>query len=141
MSRKEKLEELRKEGINPYSNSFSPKQKISEIVDNYSDRSGDELAEIEDNFTIAGRIISIRDFGKSIFFNLVDRSSKIQCYVQKKIVGEDELKKFKKYIDIADFLGVSGTLFKTKTGELFLSSPCLQRLCGRYQKNGMVCKM
>ena len=119
--RKEKLNELRKEGINPYSNSFSPKQKISDLIDNYSNKSGEELAEIDDNFSIAGRIISIRDFGKSIFLHLVDRSARIQCYIQKKIVGDEEIKKFKKYVDIADFVGVNGTLFKTKTGELTLN--------------------
>lgn len=118
--RKEKLNELRKEGINPFSNSFSPKEKISEILSKYSDTNSEEFAEIERIFTIAGRVMSKRDFGKSLFFNLVDRSGRMQCYIQKNVIGDEEFSKFKKYVDIGDFIGVMGTLFKTKTGELTL---------------------
>ncbi|NIT14415.1 MAG: lysine--tRNA ligase [Candidatus Dadabacteria bacterium] len=121
-----KVNELIEQGINPYSNDFKPANCTHDMVNKYSDYDGDELKDITTQFSIAGRVISIRDFGKSAFFHLKDGSGKIQCFIQKNQVGEEKIKFFKKYVDIGDFVGVKGSLFKTKTGELTLNTTELQ---------------
>jgi lysyl-tRNA synthetase class 2 len=117
-----KVEELIDLNINPYPNDFKPSSLASELIEKYLDVDGDELKSLQTEFSVAGRVISIRDFGKSAFFHVKDRSAKIQCFVQKNQIGDDKIKFFKKFIDIGDFIGVTGKLFKTKTGELTLNS-------------------
>ncbi len=116
--RKEKLEELKDSGINPFSNDFKPDHLASDIVSKYAELPGEELAEVKDEFSFAGRVMAIRDFGKSAFFHIADRSGRIQGYLKRDVVGEDQQKAFKKFVDLGDFIGIKGTLFKTKTGEL-----------------------
>lgn len=116
--RKEKLEELQDSGINPFANDFKPDHLASDLITKYADLSGEELIEVKDEFSLAGRVMAIRDFGKSAFFHIADRSGRIQGYIKKNVVGEDEHKAFKKFVDLGDFVGIKGTLFKTKTGEL-----------------------
>ncbi|NIP39072.1 MAG: lysine--tRNA ligase [Candidatus Dadabacteria bacterium] len=117
-----KVKELIEQGINPYSNDFKPANNTSDLVNKYSGHDGEKLKSLEDEFSIAGRVISIRDFGKSAFFHVKDASGKIQCFIQKNQIGEERIKFFKKFIDIGDFVGVTGKLFKTKTKELTLNT-------------------
>ena len=70
-------------------------------------------------FILAGRIISLRSFGKVCFFHLVDVSGRIQCYTAKEIIGDERYNIFKKF-DLGDIVGVKGVLFRTKTEELTL---------------------
>ncbi len=65
--------------------------------------------------------MAIRDFGKSLFFHIADRSGRIQGYIKRDVVGEDEHKAFKKFVDLGDFVGIKGNLFKTRTGELTIN--------------------
>ena len=116
----EKLEQLIEQGVNPFSNNFKPENFTEEILNSYSQSSNEELSGLNKDFVIAGRITSIRDFGKSIFFHIKDRTGKLQCFIQRDKVGAEILKFFKKYIDVGDFIGVNGSLFKTKTEELTL---------------------
>jgi len=117
----DKLNQLIEQGINPFANNFKPKDIISEIVNKYNEHSKDELVELNKKFVIAGRITSKRDFGKSIFFHIKDRTGKIQGFIQRDTVGAENLQFFKKFVDIGDFIGLDGTLFKTKTEELTLN--------------------
>ena len=117
----EKLYQLIEQGINPFSNSFKPKDLVKDILRTHSDNSNDELSELDRQFVVAGRITSKRDFGKSIFFNLKDRTGKIQGFIQRGTVGAENLNFFKKYVDVGDFIGLTGRLFKTKTGELTIN--------------------
>jgi lysyl-tRNA synthetase class 2 len=87
----------------------------------YSELSEDELKDFSDEFSLAGRVMAIRDFGKSLFFHIADRSGRIQGYIKRDVVGEDEHKAFKKFVDLGDFVGIIGNLFKTRTGELTLN--------------------
>jgi lysyl-tRNA synthetase class 2 len=119
--RKHKIEELKRIGVDPYVNYFKPIHGASTIVSSYGKVSDEKLKTIQTEFSIAGRVIAIRDFGKSIFIHILDGSGKIQAYIRKDIVGEESLEFFKKFIDIGDFVGVVGNLFKTKTGELTLN--------------------
>ncbi|WP_156285746.1 lysine--tRNA ligase [Oceanivirga salmonicida] len=106
-----KVEELRQKGIEPYGRFFDKKDSIQDILDNSND--------LERVFVTAGRIVSYRRMGKNGFAHLKDPSGKIQFYVSKNEVGEEEYEIFKN-LAIGDFIGIEGTLFHTKTGELTL---------------------
>lgn len=116
--RKKKIEELKSIGINPYANDFKPLHEAKALISSYSSASEEELKGVSEDFSLAGRVIAIRDFGKSVFFHIMDRTGKIQGYIRRDVVGDDALRFFKRFVDIGDFLGIKGNLFKTKTGEL-----------------------
>ncbi len=116
--RKSKLEELRAMGVDPYTNGFTPEHTTGEIISLHASKSPEELEEMEELFSLAGRIVSKRDFGKSAFFHLSDRTGRIQGFIQKNAVDEKTFTLFRKLLDIGDFAGVRGELFKTRTGEL-----------------------
>lgn len=116
----EKVNILKEQNINPYSNNFKPKNYTKDILNVFAEKTHEELEQAEDVFIVSGRILSKRDFGKSIFFNLQDRTGQLQGFVQKNHLGEEKHLLFKKYIDVGDIIGIVGILFKTKTGELTL---------------------
>lgn len=72
------------------------------------------------SFALAGRMVSLRSFGKVAFFHLMDQTGRIQCYAAREELGDEAYAVFKK-LDIGDIVGVTGRLFRTKTGELTLS--------------------
>ena len=76
--RKSKLEELRAMDIDPYANSFTPEHITRELVSLHASKSPEELGEMEQFFSLAGRVVSKRDFRKSAFFYLSDRTGRIQ---------------------------------------------------------------
>ena len=119
--RRAKLDELKDSGINPFANDFKPTHLATDLISKYGELSEEEIKGIADEFSLAGRVMSIRDFGKSLFFHISDRSGKIQGYIKKDVVGDDEHKAFKKFVDLGDFIGIKGNLFKTRTGELTLN--------------------
>ena len=106
--RKAKLAALRAKGIDPFQNKFTPTETCAEARGNYVE--GREVA-------VAGRITAHRDMGKSMFIDVRDQSGRIQVYAQKNSLG-DELFSIFQHLDLADFIGVKGTLFTTKTGEI-----------------------
>ncbi len=110
--RKAKLASLREKGINPFKNKFSPDVGCGTARDQFEKGVLSEGSSVR----IAGRMTAYRDMGKSLFFDLRDESGRIQVYVQKAQVGEDAMEIFQQ-LDLADFLGVQGSLFKTRTGE------------------------
>lgn len=112
-----KLEELRSIGINPYGNSFRVNDSSGAITDKFGSLSAEELAAKQHHCTLAGRIIALRSFGKAAFAHIQDNDGRIQIYIKKDGVGEDAYSIFKK-VDIGDFIGIDGILFRTKTGEL-----------------------
>lgn len=116
----EKVNILKEQNINPYSNNFKPKNYTKDILNVFAEKTHEELEQAEDVFIVSGRILSKRDFGKSIFFNLQDRTGQLQGFVQKNHLGEEKHLLFKKYVDVGDIIGIVGILFKTKTGELTL---------------------
>lgn len=116
--RKEKLNELRSLGVNPFANGYKPDSLAGDLLARFAETTAEELESREDIYSLAGRVVGLRDFGKSIFFHISDRSGKIQGYIKKDVTGDDKFKLFKKYVDLGDFVGISGNLFKTRTGEL-----------------------
>ncbi len=116
----EKLEEIKAMGIDPFFNGFSPEYFLNDIASQYRDVDAEKLAQITTNFKIAGRIISIRDFGKAAFLKLKDVSGTLQVYCQKNVLG-NEYTLYKK-LDIGDIVGIEGKVFKTKTQEVTINA-------------------
>jgi len=118
-ARFEKAAELADSGVKLYPNTFRPRHKIVELKERFAPVDHDEFETIEEVFTISGRIMARRDYGKSVFFDLADPTGRMQAYIRKQSVDEATYTLFKK-LDIGDLIGVSGRVFKTKTGELTL---------------------
>ncbi len=108
--RREKLKELQDNGMDPFAVTKYDKQHNSaQIIENYDEFEGKDVS-------VAGRLMSKRVMGKASFCHIQDREGKIQSYVARDVIGEDEYKLFKK-LDIGDIVGIKGDVFKTKTGE------------------------
>ena len=106
--RKAKLDALRSRGIDPFKNKFVPSENCAEARAHYAE--GREVA-------LAGRITAHRDMGKSQFIDIKDQSGRLQVYAQKQALGDEQFEIFK-HLDLGDFIGVRGTMFTTKTGEI-----------------------
>ncbi len=109
--RREKLDKLREEGKDPYKiTKFERTHTSKEIVDNYDELEGKDV-------TVAGRIMAKRIMGKASFCHIQDSTGKIQSYVSINDLGEESYKQFKED-DIGDIIGITGFVFKTRTGEI-----------------------
>ncbi len=116
--RLEEIEELRKMGVDPYPRKFDKSHFTAEIRSEYDSRlEAGQLLEAE-KVSTAGRVMSIRDHGKSAFFHIKDQNGRIQAYIRKNSVGAEKFEIFKKYVKVGDIIGVKGFPFKSKTGEL-----------------------
>lgn len=116
-TRVEKACTLLDSGIQLYPNNFNKDTQVSYIWDNYNETEGEELEKLGKTFRLAGRMVSLRSFGKVGFFHLQDPTGKIQVYVARDDLTPELYTIFKKY-DIGDIVGVEGELFRTKTDEL-----------------------
>ncbi|MCK5011585.1 MAG: lysine--tRNA ligase, partial [Deltaproteobacteria bacterium] len=119
--RREKLDEFTKEGINPFTNDFKVLHNSQEIRERFSKTEANDLEKVEEEFSLAGRIVAIRNFGKAAFFHIQDRKGKIQAYIQKDVVGNNSFNLFKR-LDIGDFIGIRGEVFLTRTQELTIKA-------------------
>lgn len=117
--RLKKAEELRTLGVDPYPSFNQISHKIEEIHAQFGSLAGSNPDDSQPVIQTAGRLMTQRDFGKSIFFHIQDGTGRLQGYFKKDFVGEEAFARFKK-IDLGDFLGLEGSLFKTRTGELTL---------------------
>ncbi len=109
--RKEKLNKLKEEGKNPFNiTKFNRTHTSKQIVDHYEELEGKDV-------TIAGRIMAKRIMGKASFCHIQDSEGKIQSYVSINELGVESYKQFKED-DIGDIIGITGFVFKTKTGEI-----------------------
>ena len=109
--RRQKLDELRAEGHDPFViTKYDRTHHSSDIKDNFEALEGKEVS-------VAGRLMSKRIMGKASFCHVQDLMGTVQAYVARDCVGEDEYRNFKK-LDIGDIVGIKGTVFKTKTGEI-----------------------
>jgi len=111
----DKIDDMRKRGINPYPYKFDKKNSSLDIIENFSKLKKEEKADTK--VSIAGRIVSSRIMGKASFIDIQDEKGKIQIYVRKDDVREDSYNLFKKF-DLGDFVGVEGVVFSTKAGEV-----------------------
>ncbi len=115
--RKQKLENLRKQGINPYTYRFDKNASASEIKQVYSNLKAEEHDTMRNKVRIAGRLMNVRLMGKAAFAQLQDFSGQIQLYFRHDDVGKEAYELFRK-LDIGDIIGVEGSVFKTRTGEV-----------------------
>ena len=111
-----KLQELRDTGIEPYSGIFEAEDRTSDLHKRLDSVSKEALEADPVSCSLAGRIVSMRDFGKAAFAHLQDAAGRIQVYFKKDVLGE----KFPliKKLDIGDIIGIKGRLFRTRTDEL-----------------------
>ena len=110
--RRQKLAELRATGVDPFRASFATTHFSGDALKAYVDGQDNTVT-----VAVAGRLVVIRDMGKSQFVKILDQQGPIQLYVKKDVIGDDAYAAFKK-LDLGDILGAKGTLFKTKTGEV-----------------------
>ena len=109
--RKEKLEELQKKGKDPFHiTKYNRTHNSEQIKENYDNLEGKDVS-------IAGRIMAKRIMGKASFCHIQDMQGQIQSYVSQNDLGEEEYKEFKT-LDIGDIVGITGFVFKTRTGEI-----------------------
>lgn len=125
--RKKKVETLKAMGVNLYPTGFKSDITVAEAFDRFGALDEASLQGIDHTFTLAGRIMAVRDFGKASFIHIKDRSGRIQAYVRKDKVGEEQFKIFK-LLDIGDFIGIHGSFFRTRTGELTMLADFVQLL-------------
>ncbi|MGI6585570.1 MAG: lysine--tRNA ligase [Lutisporaceae bacterium] len=124
--RREKLEQLKKMGRNPFEIlKYDQTHHSKDIKDNFEDMEGKDVS-------IAGRIMSFRDMGKASFCDIQDRYGRIQSYIKQDELGEDEYKLFKTY-DIGDIVGIKGFVFKTRRGEISVHAKQVTLLCKSLQ--------
>ncbi|MHB0869351.1 MAG: lysine--tRNA ligase [Chloroflexota bacterium] len=105
-----KLKELRDQGIDPYPYSFDRTHMASDVLGSFDAMEGTQVR-------VAGRMLTARVMGKASFAHLLDQSDRIQIYVRRDLVGDDQYALFKS-LDQGDILGVAGKPFRTKTGEI-----------------------
>ncbi len=129
--RRRKAEELRAEGQNPYANGFSPSTTCAALRERFGaekPREGGMDALVPERFSLAVRILTVRQMGKMMFVRVRDRSGELQVAVKKDTVGEAAFDLFKKKLERGDFVGFSGFVTITKTGELTLVAESLTPL-------------
>ena len=119
--RREKAAQLRAAGQDPYMNGICPSHTAAEIRHVYEEKNAEELEKVSEHFSVAGRVMAIRAFGKAAFLQVKDRSGRLQVFVQKQSVPEEVFALYK-LMDVGDIAWFSGKLFRTKTGELTLAT-------------------
>ncbi|HLU21315.1 MAG TPA: lysine--tRNA ligase [Bacillaceae bacterium] len=115
--RREKMSSLRSGGIDPFGKRFERTDNTSGIKEKYEQQSKEELSEANVTVTLAGRVMTKRGKGKAGFAHIQDLHGQIQIYVRQDAVGEEQYELFNN-VDLGDLVGISGTVFKTKVGEL-----------------------
>ena len=117
--RRAKLERLRAQGIDPFPHEFDGVVAISEIHAAYDSLEPGE--ETEAAYRIAGRITARRGHGGAAFLDIVDRSGKLQVHAKRDVLGEEAFETLT-HLDLGDLIGVDGTVFKSRRGELSLKA-------------------
>ena len=115
--RREKIDSLRADGIDLYPNDVRVGQTTESLRERYEHMTPEELENVTERFSLAGRLMAIRDFGKGAFISIQDRTGRLQAFLRKNQIGDKAFSLFKR-LDIGDIVWISGRVFKTKTGEL-----------------------
>lgn len=124
--KKKKLHALRELGLDPFPHNFKPTHKVAEMVAKHSGlQAGEQTTE---DVVMAGRLMTHRDMGKAAFFNFQDQTGNLQGYVRLQELSEKD-QKFFANVDLGDWVGLKGFIFKTKKGELSLHCKEFQIIC------------
>ncbi len=116
-----KAEELRKLGVDPFGNGYSPAHAAEDVIRRYGDQPAEEVARDPGRWSIAGRVLAIRSFGKAAFLRVRDRSGELQVWVKKDKVGDAGFEVFR-LLDVGDIAAAEGPATRTKTGELTIEA-------------------
>ncbi len=111
-----KLDQLRQLGVQPYGTRFEVEDHAGELVKLHGNKSKEALEQEQISCTIAGRVVGLRRFGKAAFAVLQDGSDRLQVYLKKDTLGE-QAHHISEGLDLGDWIGVTGILFRTKTNE------------------------
>ncbi len=125
--RKKKADTLKNMGIRLYPAGYHCDATVSELVERFGEMDHAALEEQQESFTLAGRIMSLRNFGKASFIHIKDRSGRLQAYIRKDKVREEDYKVFK-LMDVGDFIGITGRPFRTRTNELTILAESVELL-------------
>ena len=112
--RQDKLDRMREAGFDPFRANWDQTHVSSEALALLPE---EDEGEGGPEVSVAGRIVAFRLMGKASFLKILDRAGKIQSYVRRDEIGEEDYASFKK-LDLGDFIGIRGPLFRTKTGEV-----------------------
>ena len=123
--RRAKLERLRESGIDPFPHAFPDVQPAQSVHAAHDDLEAGQ--ETEDAYRVAGRLTGRREFGKAAFLDVTDRSGKIQVQARKDVLGDESFDTLTG-LDLGDMIGVDGTAFKSRRGELTLAATGWQLL-------------
>ena len=119
-----KRERLLESGVNPYPYSFDRTFSIQQVIDNEP-----ALAESKETCHLVGRVTALRLMGKSLFFDLLDDTARIQIYAGKNNFSDADWELLTKLTDIGDYLNISGYVFRTKMNELSIFAEKVQIVC------------
>ncbi len=119
--RKEKLQKLIDGGVDPYPQKYEPTHFSIDILNDFKNLENNDV-------NVAGRIMSLRKMGKASFFHIQDGKGKIQVFIRRDDVGEENYAHFK-LLDMGDYVGVQGYAFKTKMGEKSIHANSITILC------------
>lgn len=111
-----KVSDLREMGVKPYGDPFDSSDHAADLMSKYSETTKEVLETEHITCSLAGRIMTMRDFGKAAFAHIQDSTGKIQIYLKRDVLGEKH--NLLKKLDIGDIIGIKGRLFRTKTNEL-----------------------
>ena len=125
--RRDKFDQLKTNNFQLFPNDFKVSHTINEIHE-ITGKTPEAVKEDEPIFNLAGRMMAINRFGKTAFIRFRDRSGQLQAYIRKDRIGDEAYHLFKQ-MDVGDFVGLSGGMFKTKTGEWTLLVSELKLLC------------
>ena len=120
-NRLEKAEALRALGVNPYGNGVTPRHLAAELQARYGEAPAEEIARDPGDWSLAGRVLAVRSFGKAAFLKVRDRSGELQVWVKKDKLGETGFERFK-LLDVGDLVAAEGPATRTRTGELTLEA-------------------
>lgn len=121
--RREKMQKIKDLGMDPFGEAYERSAYALDIKEKYGEIEHDELENMDEEVSVAGRIMFIRKMGKASFFTIKDRTGKIQIYISINDIGEEAYTLFKS-ADIGDIVGVKGKVMKTQTGEVTIK--CLE---------------
>jgi lysyl-tRNA synthetase class 2 len=125
-TRLDKVRALKDKGITIFPSSFDRQHTVSEIKTRYADITHDKSA---DAVSTAGRIYIVRNHGKTLFADLGDETGKIQLYIRKNDIGDEQFELFNQFIERGDIIGVTGHIFRTKLGEITIWVDTFTLLC------------
>jgi lysyl-tRNA synthetase class 2 len=125
-TRLDKIQALREKGVGMFPPTFDRQNTVLEIKTRYAEIAHDKSAE---SVSTAGRIYIVRNHGKTIFADLGDETGKIQLYIRKNDLGEEQFELFNQFIERGDIVGVTGHVFRTKLGEITIWVDTFTLLC------------